>query len=113
MVLQLFLADTVSNFFYLKGPQDKRSLAVTLLNIFLHRAHLAAVNMKDVIDPEHRVTMLWSAFIWSLHIDGMSITTKRNLCSECISMAFMMMLNEVGDPHLVTTEPSEHSNAIL
>jgi len=57
--------------------------------------------------------MLWSAFIWLLHIDGMSITTKRNLCSECIFMAFMMMLNEVGDPYLVTIEPSEHSKAAL
>ena len=28
-------------------------------------------------------------------------------------MAFMMILNEVGDPRLVTTEPSEHSNAML
>ena len=28
-------------------------------------------------------------------------------------MAFMMILNEVGDPHLVTTEPSEHSNIML
>ena len=69
--------------------------------------------MKDVIYLEHRVTMLWSAFIWLLHIDGMSITIKRNLCSECILMAIMMMLNEIGDPHLVTTEPSEHSNEIL
>ena len=93
MVLQLFLADTVSKFFDLKVLQDKRSLAVTLLNIFFHGAHLAAVNIKDVIDPEHRVTMLWSAYIWSLHIDGMSITTKCNICSECILMEFMMMLN--------------------
>ena len=69
--------------------------------------------MKDVIYPEHRVTMIWSAFIWSLQIDVMSITTKRNLCSEYISMAFMMILNEVGNLHLVTTEPSEHSHAML
>ena len=113
LVLQFFSADTVSKILHLKGPQDERSRAVTLLNLFFHRAHLAAVNMKDVINPEDRVTMIWYAFIWSLHIDGMSITTKRNLCSECISMAFMMMLNEVGDPHLITTEPSEHSNTML
>ena len=69
--------------------------------------------MKDVIYPEHIVTLLWYDFIWSLQIDGMSITTKRNLCSECISMAFMMMLNEIGDPHLVTTELLEHSNAMM
>ena len=34
LVLQLFSADTVSKILDLKGPQDKRSLAVTLLNIF-------------------------------------------------------------------------------
>ena len=113
LVLQLFSADTVSKVLDLKGPQDKRSLAVTLLGIFFHRAHLAVVNMKYVIDPEHRVTMLWSNFIWSLQFDGTSITTKCNLCSDWISMAFTMMLNEVGYPHLVTTEPSEHSNIML
>ena len=68
MVLQLFLADRVSKLLDLKVTQDKRSLAVNLLNIFFHGAHLAAVNMKDAIDPEHIVTMLWSAFVWSLHI---------------------------------------------
>ena len=82
LVLQLFSADTVPKILDLKGPQDKRSLAITLINFFFHRAYLAEVNMKYVIYTEHRVTMLWSAFIWSLHMDGMSIMTKCNICNE-------------------------------
>ena len=34
LVIQLFSADTISKFLDLKGPQDKRTLAVTLLNIY-------------------------------------------------------------------------------
>ena len=38
LVLQLFLADRVSKLFDLKGTQDKRSLAVNLLNIFFSQS---------------------------------------------------------------------------
>ena len=52
LVLQLLLVDTISKILDLKGPQYEQIRALTLLKLFFHRAYLAAVNMKDVIDPE-------------------------------------------------------------
>jgi len=33
--------------------------------------------------------------------------------SECVSLCFLTMRDDVTEPHLPTTEPSEHSNALL
>ena len=57
--------------------------------------------------------MIWHCLLWVLHIDGMCITTKRNFLSECVSLCFLIVRDDVKEPHLLTSEPSEHSNALL
>ena len=113
IVLEANSADVVRDILHISGSQDPRSIAVTCLNMFFTRAHLYAVNTKNGLLPRERVIMLWHSLIWILHIDGVSIITKRNMLSECISLSFVIMRNDVSEPHLLTTEPSEHSNAIL
>ena len=37
---------------------------------------------------------------------------KKNYMSECISLCFLILRNDITQPHLLTTEPSEHANAL-
>ena len=57
--------------------------------------------------------MLWSSFLFFLHIDGVYLTTKRNFLSECVSLCFLMMRSDILEPHLLTSEPSENTNSML
>ena len=113
IVLKLYSSETVFEILKLKGPQDLRTIAITCLTLFFQCVHLVAVNCKDKLKASERVTMIWHSFLWLIHVDGVSVTTKRNFLSECVSFCFLIMRDDVTDPHLLTTEPSEHSNALL
>ena len=93
--------------------KDPQSQIILSLSLFFMRVHLCAVNCKGTLTAKERVSMLWSSLLFCLHVDGVSITTKRNWFTECISMVFMMMRYDVMSPHHLTSEPSEHSFAIM
>ena len=113
LVLKLCSGDTAARILSLKGAQDETSQVVTCLALFFNRVHLVAINCKDVISAKQSVEMLWSEFLFCLHIDGVHIITKRNLLMECLPLCFLMYNSNVVQPHLLGTEPSEHSNALL
>lgn len=113
LILDLNNVETVQKILSLEGYQDSRSLVVTCLNLFFMRTHLFAVNSKSCLLPKERVFMLWHSFLWFLHIDGVSIITKKNFLSECVSLSFLILRDDVSEPHLLTSEPSEHANALL
>ena len=46
--------------------------------------------------------------IFFLHLDGVSIITKRNWVMATIATCFLMMRKEVILPHRLTSEPCEH-----
>ena len=114
IVLRLYSAETVFKILNLmNGKQDAATVAVTCLHLYFMRVHLVAVNCKGILKAQERVTMIWHCLLWILHVDGVCITTKRNFLSECVSLCFLIMRDDVKEPHLLTSEPSEHSNALL
>jgi hypothetical protein len=112
LVLRLNSADTVSKILMLEN-QDAESQITLSLALYFNRVHLFAVNCKRTLRASERVTMLWSSLLFSLHVDGVSIITKRNWIVECVSLSFLMLRSDVTQPHRLTEEPSEHFFAIL
>ena len=92
---------------------DTHSQITLALTLFFMRAHLTTINMKGKLKPNERISMLWSSFLFLLHVDGVSVVTKRNWASEVISMCFIIMCQLSVRPHRLTSEPSEHSIAIM
>ena len=80
---------------------------------FKIRVKLVSVNCKGILNTQQRVEMLWSSLLFTLHSDGTHVTTKRNTILEFVLMSFIMLRNDVLQPHLLRTEISEHSNAML
>ena len=56
------------------------------------------------------VMVLLTIFI---HIDGVHITTNRNWLSECVSLCFLIMRSDIVEPHLLASEPFEHTNTMI
>lgn len=112
IVLKLYFLKTVFGILKLEGPQDLRTILAitTCLTLFFQSVHLVAVNCNDKLKALERVTMIWHSFLWVIYIDVVSVTTKHNFLSGCVSLCFLIMRDDVTDPHLLTTEPSEHSN---
>jgi hypothetical protein len=53
--------------------------------------------------------MIWSSFLFLLHVDGVSIITKMNWATETLSLCFVMMRDNIMRPDHSTSEPSEHT----
>ena len=113
LVLNLCSARTALAMLNLPG-QEQESQVVLALTLFFKRVHLFSINAKgNIVTARERVVMLWSSLLWVLHVDGTHIITKRNWIVECVSLAFLLMRSDVIQIHRTTTEPSEHSNAIM
>lgn len=112
LVLRLASHDTVAKILSLESSDPQSQITISL-SLYFMRVHLACINMKGRLKPKERISMLWSTFLYILHIDGVSILTKRNWASECISLSFLIMVSDVRYPHRLTSEPSEHSIAIM
>lgn len=112
LVLKLASATTAASVFSVQCADTDAAVALATV-LFFKRVHLFAVNSKGCSTATERVVMLWSSFIFMLHIDGVHPTTKRNLMLECISMSFMILRSDVFRPSRITTEPSEHSIALI
>ena len=112
LVLKLASANNVGMVLSVACADYKAAFALAT-TLFFVRVHLFAVNSKGAINAQERVVMLWSSFIYFLHIDGVHPVTKKNLLLECISMSFAMLRADVIRPSRITTEPSEHSIAFI
>ena len=112
LVLKLASSVTVDNILRVESGDAKGQIILSL-TLFFMRAHLTAINIKGSLSCKERISMLWSSFLFLLHVDGASIVTKRNWASESVSMCFMMMYQAVIRPHRLSSEPSEHSIAIM
>ena len=73
--------------------------------------HLFAMINEFVIQAKTRVLMLWSSFIFMLHIDGVHHATTKNWLVATISLSFLVLRDDVVCPHITTSEPSKHSIA--
>ena len=77
------------------------------------RFRLVAVNYKKNIKLKERVSMIWHYFLWVLHVDGVYIATKRNFLYGVVLLCFLIVYDDVKEPHLLTYEQSDFSNALL
>ena len=112
LVLELFSSNTIEKILELKNEDTETQMTLCLV-LFFMRVHLFAVNCKGVLTANERVTMVWTSMIFFLHIDGAHVTTKRNWINETISLCFLMLREDVLQPHRLTSEPSEHTFALL
>jgi hypothetical protein len=87
---------------------DLESRTVMSLTLLFQRAHLFAVNFNRNLCNKDRVQLLWASMIYFVHLDGVSIITKRNWIMGCIANCFLMMRSDVVEPHRTTSEPCEH-----
>lgn len=76
------------------------------------RIRLFVFNSRGALTAKKWISIIWSSFLYLLHVDGVSVTTKRNWVTEMISLCFMMMLLDIIRPDRLTSEPSEHSTAL-
>ena len=83
---------------------DMGSLMVTLV---MARLRLYAINGK-YIAANWRAVYSWISLIWFTSLDGVCMTTKRNLVSEAIPFAFLLLRNDIEKPRNATSEPAEH-----
>ena len=105
--------DTFSKILSLNRHQCPRSMVVMCVNLFFMWEHLFSVNIKNSIKPIERVQIIWHSLLWFFHIDSVSIITKKNYFSECVSLCFLILRNDITQIHTLTTEPSQHSNALM
>jgi len=112
LVLDLCSADTVSKILNLEDEDPVTNITLCLTLYFM-RVRLFAVNCKGQLSANERIVMLWSSLVFMIHIDGAFITTKRNLINECIGLCFLIMRDDVIQPHRLTSEPSEHTFALV
>ena len=94
-MLKICSGDTAARFISLEGLQYPRTQVITCLALFLIRVDFLSVNQKGVLNAQQRVEILWSLFLFSLHVDGIHVTTKRNMLLECVSILFLMYRNDV------------------
>ena len=93
----------------MKGQSsDVESRTVMSLTLLFQRAHVFAVNFNRDLSNKDRVQLLWASMIYFIHLDGVSIITKRNWIMGCIANCFLMMRSDVVEPHRTTSEPCEH-----
>ena len=107
LVLKLASASTCKKILFsdVSDLPTRMTLAATLL--FL-RAHLMAIDCKYDLDNIARVKLLWASLIFFLHMDGVSVITKRNWIMAAIANSFWLMMTDVGEPEKVQSEPCEH-----
>eukprot|EP00957_Ditylum_brightwellii_P130299 9939555-Ditylum_brightwellii.AAC.1 len=77
------------------------------------QVHLTTVNCKGSLTAKEHISVIWLSFLFLLQTDGVSIDMKQNWATECISMLFMIMLELVVRLDWITSEPSEHSIALM
>ena len=73
---------------------DVVSLMVTLTMI---RIHLFSVN-SSLMDLNQRAVFLWATIIWFTSLKGACIATNKNLVSEGVSLAFLLLRGDVVKP---------------
>lgn len=98
LVVRLALHDTVARILGLESS-DPCSQITLSLSLYFMQVHLACIDMKGRLKPKERISMLWSTFMFILHVNGVSIVIKRNWASECILLSFLIMLSDVHCPH--------------
>ena len=113
ITLSLCSENTVYKLLSLNGHQDPRLMVVACLNLFSTRAHAFSVNIKHSLKTIEIFQVIWHSLLWFLHIDSVSIISKKNYSLECVSLCFIILRNDITQPHLLATEPSEHANALM
>lgn len=89
--------------------KDERTRTTLLVSLLFQRFHIASVQVKEILSYKTRIRMMWSSMIFVLHMDGIHSTTKRNWILGTIGTVFLLMMDDVYDIYLTTTECCEHT----
>eukprot|EP00918_Siedleckia_nematoides_P081091 GHVU01177873.1.p1 GENE.GHVU01177873.1~~GHVU01177873.1.p1 ORF type:complete len:768 (+),score=67.45 GHVU01177873.1:515-2818(+) len=108
LVLQLCSASTLKCLQRIAATEDASSVAVTGLTLFFLRIFLEGVNSKVEMGVVNRVAFMWSSLLWLTSLEGIHITTKRNLVNSVLGCVFLCVQAQVKAVRLCTTETLEH-----
>lgn len=106
--LRLASAETCAKVLSSTASDLSTRTALCIILLF-QRTHFFSVNCKSNLNNIDRVKLLWASLIFFLHLNGVSIHTKRNFIIACIANCFILMRSDVVNPHRATSEPSEHT----
>ena len=99
--------------------EDSRSVAVLCASLYVIRFCLYLVNCKQLGFHE-RVAFMWLSTIWITSLGYSStfgtnmmtmLANRGNIVTEAVAFIFLMVQEDVVNPHYCTTEPCEHSFA--
>ena len=68
LVLHLYSTVAVGKIFSVEGQQDQTIQVALCLVLLFMRVNLVSVNFKGTIQARERVMMLWSSFLFFLHV---------------------------------------------
>ena len=71
------------------------------------RIMLNSIN-ADKMNKKVRLYNIWCAFLWLSAIDGINITTLRNLSSAVFGVIWLVLQSDCRSLRLIGTEPLEH-----
>eukprot|EP00918_Siedleckia_nematoides_P105958 GHVU01231286.1.p1 GENE.GHVU01231286.1~~GHVU01231286.1.p1 ORF type:complete len:750 (-),score=74.81 GHVU01231286.1:231-2339(-) len=107
LVLQLCSSDTLDKLKGIADSEDASSVSATALTLFFIRIFLVSVNSKlPVLD---RPCMLWCALLWLTSLEGLHLTTRRNIATSILGSMFLCVQRGITAPRFCTTEPLEHT----
>ncbi|KAI9907726.1 hypothetical protein PsorP6_004782 [Peronosclerospora sorghi] len=92
--------------------EEEGSIAATGLCLFFLLTLLIGDN-SDSLDRDIRVCYLWCSLIWFTSLDGVHITTLRNLASAVLGTVCLVLRADIIKLRLVTSEPAEHMFGLL
>ena len=71
-----------------------------------HPGKISFSELIFLLTSKNRVEIVFSSLIKPLHIYGIHVTAKHKIIFECISISFIIYRNNVFQPCLLGTEPS-------
>ena len=113
LVIRLYSEVTVGKILSFEVRKYQTTQVALYLFLFFMRFHLVAVNFKGNIQAKEHVMMLWSSFLFFIHIYGFHITSKIYWISECVSFCLLIMRSNIVEPRLLTFEPSRHTDSMI
>ena len=69
--------------------------------------NLYAVKGKD-LPVKHCALYIWTSMIFFTSMGGVNIAQRRNVVSELIANFFMVLISDVFEPWILTSEPAEN-----
>ena len=84
------------------------NFAILSMTLYFMRLYLFAVN-ADGMQARQRLYVMYTAMLFLVSLDGVCITTKRNVVTAAVGSSFVMLQEGLCAPRRTTSEPAEHN----